>query len=66
MENIEQIVRNKITKIQTDQKNSIGLTKKEAQIAVKLGLIDKDQVWYWLEHWQKDERKATNDITEVG
>ena len=57
-------VKNKIKKIQTDMINSKGLDDEEAQIAVKIGLLDEDQAWWWKEHWQKGEREAEKDIKE--
>lgn len=65
MENIEQVVRNKINKIQIDHANSKGLTQEEAEIAVKLGLIDEEQIWFWLEDWQKDERKSNVELERI-
>jgi hypothetical protein len=54
--------REKITKIQTDLVNSRGLSPAEVKVAVKAGLIDPDQAYWWLEDWQKAERKAEEDI----
>lgn len=43
---------------------SIGLTREEADVAAKAGLIDPDQKYWWLEDWQKGEREAERDIQE--
>ena len=52
----------KITAIQEDLKNSKGLTREEAQVAARVGLIDPGQKWWWLESWQEGEREAQGDI----
>ena len=54
----------KITKIRMDLVHSIGLNTKEITLAVKAGLIDSDQAWWWHEDWQKDERRADKDLAE--
>jgi AbrB family looped-hinge helix DNA binding protein len=54
--------REKIRKIQTDLIYSRGLTPAEVKVAVKAGLIDPDQAYWWLEDWQKGERRAEEDI----
>jgi AbrB family looped-hinge helix DNA binding protein len=57
-------IKKKINKIQTDLAHSKGLTDKEAEIAAKVGLIDPEQMWWWKEDWQKDEREAENNIAK--
>lgn len=52
----------KIDAINRDIKKSKGLTDAEASVAVKVGLIDPDQRWWWTEEWQKDERQAHRDV----
>ncbi len=52
----------KIAAIQKDLKRSKGLTREEAAVAAKVGLIDPDQQWWWLESWQEGEREAQRDI----
>lgn len=52
----------KIEIINTDYPNSTGLTEDEAKVAAKAGLIDPDQIWWWLEEWQRSEREAQKDI----
>ena len=52
----------KITAIQKDLKNAKGLTREEADVAAKVGLIASDQKWWWLESWQEGEREAEQDI----
>lgn len=50
--------RKKIFKIRKDLLHSRGLTLREAKAAAKVGLIDPDQIYWWLEEWQKHEREA--------
>jgi AbrB family looped-hinge helix DNA binding protein len=52
----------KMTKINNDILNSEGLTKKEIEIASKVGLINTEQAYFWTEEWQKDVRSAEQDI----
>ena len=52
----------KIQAIQEDLINSQGLTREEAEIAAKAGLIDPEQMYWWLESWQEGEREAQRDI----
>jgi AbrB family looped-hinge helix DNA binding protein len=52
----------KIDKINVKLSSAKGLTKEEARVAAKAGLIDVDQAWWWLESWQKREREAEGDI----
>jgi len=54
----------KIEHIQKDILNSQGLTKEEAKVASKVGLIDPDQSWWWTEEWQKGEREAEREVKE--
>ena len=54
----------KITAINDDVLNSTGLTQEEANVAAKAGLIDPDQLWFWLEDWQKGHREAEQDYKE--
>lgn len=54
--------RRKVEQIRKDPIHSRGLTRQEAELAAKVGLIDKHQVWWWLEEWQKGERQAERDI----
>ena len=54
----------KINRIQTDLLRSQGLTKEEIEVACKVGLIDPDQAWWWVEEWQKGEREVEKDIKE--
>ena len=56
--------KSKIKTINEDIHNSIGLTDEEAEIAARVGLIDPEQKWWWLEEWQKDERKAEKEIED--
>lgn len=55
-------VKAKIAKIKKDITAAKGLTEEEAQIALKVCLIDSGQAWWWLESWQKGEREAEEDI----
>jgi AbrB family looped-hinge helix DNA binding protein len=54
----------KIEAINEDILNAVGLTREEADVAAKAGLIDPDQKYWWLEDWQKGEREAECDIQE--
>lgn len=54
----------KIGAINQDMLNSVGLTRAEADVAAKAGLIDPDQKYWWLEDWQKGERQAERDERE--
>lgn len=55
---------NKIKTINEDLLNSKGLTEKEADVAIKVGLIDPEQKYWWLESWQKGEREAEKNEKE--
>lgn len=48
----------KIAKIQAHLSRAKGLNNQEIRVALKVGLIDPDQVWWWHEDWQKGEREA--------
>jgi AbrB family looped-hinge helix DNA binding protein len=54
--------RAKMAKIKVDLVSATGLTKEEARVAAKAGLIDPEQAWWWLEPWQKKERDAEADV----
>ena len=54
----------KIDSIKQDLAHSKGLSEEEIQVAFKVGLIDKDQAWWWTEEWQKGERQAQKEINE--
>src|SRR4030067_3260385 len=56
--------RAKIEKIKQDMAHSKGLVEEEIAVAVKVGLIDHDQAWWWSEERQKDEREAHKEINE--
>ncbi len=58
------VVKQKIETIRTDRINSEGLTKAEANVAAKVGFIDPDQRWWYLESWQKGEREADQAIKD--
>lgn len=36
----------------------------EIKLAIKVGLIDPDQAWWWKEEWQKGEREAEKEIAQ--
>jgi len=55
-------INQKIEMIKTDLLNSRGLTEKEINVAISLGLIDRDGAYFWTEEWQKGEREAERDI----
>ena len=42
-------------------KEKAGLTKEDMAIAVKAGLIDEDQLYYWTQEWQKSIKKSEED-----
>ena len=54
----------KIEKIKQDMVHSKGLSDEELAVAVKVGMIDPDQAWWWTEEWQKGEREAQKEINE--
>lgn len=54
----------KIEKIKQDMVHSKGLSEEEIAVAVKVGLIDPDQTWWWTEEWQKGERQAQKEIND--
>lgn len=54
----------KIEKIKQDMVHSKGLSDEELAVAVKVGIIDHEQVWWWTEEWQKGEREAQREINE--
>lgn len=54
--------REKIQRIRRDLASGRGLTPEEAKAAVKVGLIARDQRWWWTEEWQKEEREAERDL----
>ena len=54
----------KIETINEDVLHSKGLTRAEAEVAAKAGLIAQDQLWFWLEGWQKHYRAAEGDDRE--
>ena len=56
------LAKQKIRAIQKDMINSTGLTRAEADVAAKAGLIDPDQKWWWLEEWQEGEREVERDL----
>ena len=56
--------KDKIKTINEDMLNSKGLTETEANVAVKTGLIDPEQKYWWLESWQRGEREAERDERE--
>lgn len=53
--------RTKIEQIRKDLLRAKGLTREEAAVAAKAGLIEADQQYWWTEEWQKGERAAEAD-----
>ena len=53
--------RTKIEHIRKDLGRAKGLTRDEAAVAAKAGLIESDQQYWWTEEWQKGERAAEAD-----
>ncbi len=56
-------VQKKIAQINGKNARAKGLTKTELEIALKAGLIDKKQAWFWSVPWQKMEREADRSRT---
>ena len=54
--------RAKIERIQRNLLKAKGLTREEARVAAKAGLIDPGQSYWWTEEWQKGERAAERDV----
>jgi len=54
--------RAKIKRIQRDLLKSRGLTREEARVAAKAGIIAPAQMYWWTEEWQKGERAAERDV----
>ena len=54
--------RAKIERIQRDLLHSKGLTREEARVAARAGLIDPGQMYWWTQEWQKGERAAARDV----
>lgn len=54
--------RKKVEAIRVDLCSARGLTTDEAAVAAKVGVIDPDQRWWWMEDWQKGEREAEQEI----
>jgi AbrB family looped-hinge helix DNA binding protein len=52
----------KIAAINKNIRTAKGLTEAETKVAAKVGLIDPDQRWWWMEEWQKGEREADEDL----
>ena len=61
-QNILITAKEKITKINKDIIHSRGLNTAEIRVAVKAGIIDDEQAYWWHENWQKGEREAGKDI----
>lgn len=56
-------VQKKIAQINNKNARVRGLTKAELEVAIKAGLIDKKQAWFWSIPWQKMEREADGSRT---
>jgi bifunctional DNA-binding transcriptional regulator/antitoxin component of YhaV-PrlF toxin-antitoxin module len=54
-------VKAKIKAIQEDLVHATGLTREEADLAAKVGLIATDQRWWWTEEWQEGEREVERE-----
>lgn len=54
----------KIERIKQDLPHSKGLSEEEIEVSIKIGLIDKDQAWWWTEEWQKGEREAEKEVRD--
>jgi hypothetical protein len=53
----------KIARINSKAARAKGLTPAELDVAIKAGLIDKKQAWFWTVAWQKMEREADRSRT---
>ncbi len=56
-------VQKKMERINLNPLRSKGLTAAEIGVAIKAGLIDKQQAWFWTIGWQKMEREADRSRT---
>lgn len=56
-------VQKKIAQINGKYARAQGLTKAELEVAIKAGLIDKKQAWFWSIPWQMMEREADRSRT---
>ena len=56
----------KIELINSDPLKSKGLTKSEIRVAVKAGLIEAEQAWWWTEKSQKGYREGLVETEEGG
>jgi AbrB family looped-hinge helix DNA binding protein len=63
-QNILKKAKAKMEKIKQNLAHSKGLAEQEIDVAVKVGLIDPDQTWWWTEEWQKGEREAETEARE--
>jgi AbrB family looped-hinge helix DNA binding protein len=63
-QNILKKTQAKIERIKQDMVHSKGLSDEELTVAVKVGIIDHEQAWWWTEEWQKVEREAQKEINE--
>ncbi|WP_347274322.1 hypothetical protein [Candidatus Kuenenia sp.] len=61
-QNILVAAKEKIAKINNDIIHSRGLNTAEIRVAVKAGLIDHEQAYWWHENWQKGKREAGKNI----
>lgn len=52
----------KVDRIRRDLGRARGLTAAEVRVAVKVGLIDSAQAYWWAETWQRREREAEADL----
>ncbi len=52
----------RINRIRKDLIHSEGLNQEEIAVAIKVGLINSDQAWWWTEEWQEGEREAEKAI----
>jgi hypothetical protein len=50
--------RRTIEHINRDIAHSRGLTPDEADVAARIGLIDREQRWWWTESWQRGEQEV--------
>src|SRR3990167_8061385 len=58
---IQKVDKKLLSEIKRKMKTREGLNKDERKIAIKAGVIDKDQEWFWTPEWQAGEKEADED-----
>jgi len=55
-------VRNKMATIRRDLASAPGLSPLEADLAIRVGLIETSERWWWLESWISGEREVEKEM----